>query len=58
MTQLMAQLMENLIKQAAGEQAEVLSGAIEINAFKVTIDISDINAISEIEIPQEALDAA
>lgn len=58
MTQLMAQVMENLIKQAAGEQAEALSGMIEINALKVTIDISDINAISEIEIPQEALDAA
>ena len=39
-------------------EAEVLSGMIEINALKVTIDISDINAISEIEIPQEALDAA
>ena len=58
MTQMMKQLMDNSLKQMGGEQAESLAGLITVNEMKFTITMDNINGLSEIEIPQEALDAA
>lgn len=58
MTQMMKQLMDNLLKQMGGEQAAALSGMITVNEVKISITMENINSVSEIDIPQEALDAA